>query len=145
MPVNNAISYNNLGNQLEWVDGSICNAQGYFFAPVQLPDGATITSITLHFESGVEDTVYPSIPPCDDPAMQIRLMRSNFANSNDEIAVLNQGNEPSGYIHRTTSSISYGLVDNDLYTYFIELSMWSNGSFLSFWGAEIEYTISAPY
>lgn len=108
-----------------------------FYAPLQLPDGATITSFTLDFwQNGISETI------------TAKLRRTSFAsaggNTIGEVVSSDQGGIGASV---TDTSITAPTIDNDNYAYLIEadFSDANQGVNLRLVGIEVTYTFTEPY
>lgn len=106
------------------------NLQG-FYAPVILPHGVTVTKVTLY---GYRDDAAAS--------MLLRLRRTDRQGSND-IMALAQANWTDGYNSIYDDTIASALIDNENYSYSLELQLNPNDSVndVRFTGAKIAFTL----
>ncbi len=118
-----------------YLDGG--GAERKFFAPLQLPDGATITSITLDFwQNGISETI------------TAKLRRTSFSGAGGytdaEVTSSDQGATGASV---TDTTIDNPTVSNDSYAYAIEadFSDDSKGVNLRLVGVEVTYTFTSPY
>ncbi|MBN1922279.1 MAG: hypothetical protein JW892_13610 [Anaerolineae bacterium] len=118
--------YINIGDRLTVYDSPCTVSQ--FEAPVNLPHGATVTSLTFHYYD--RDT---------DRDATVNLWRDS-----DELLATVTSTGDDGFGSNSTTTINYALVDNQNHTYFLEATLvtmqWVDLRFIV-----IEYTINAPY
>jgi hypothetical protein len=89
------------------------------YAPLQLPDGVTITNVTYYFYDNDADYFY------------FYLSRGNTTDLLDDIAYVNNqpGSDTPGWTQVSATSINsnYATVDNNNYSYWLEMKIpWSS-------------------
>jgi hypothetical protein len=85
---------------------------GWYFARLNLPDQATISSLTLYYDI---NSSYPGY---------VRLQRTTLGYGNfDTLATLVIPSGGPGYDHKTQTVISSPLVDNTQYAYWVSLDL----------------------
>ena len=118
--------YVNIGDRLTVYDSPCTVSQ--FEAPVNLPHGATVTSVTFHYYD--RDT---------DRDATVNLWRDS-----DQLLATVTSTGDDGFGSNSTTTINYALVDNQNHTYFLEATLvtmqWVDLRFVV-----IEYTVNAPY
>jgi hypothetical protein len=126
-PTYNTYQYENNGHYL--TAGSSQN----YVAPVQLPNGVTVTKVTFYF--------YDESSANDDYAV-VNLFRNNNNGSDYPMAYI--WSNDSGYSSTYDDSIDFPLIDNSQYSYF--LNLWLNSTNVSAYAVIIEYTnpVSLP-
>ena len=105
-------------------------------APVQLPDGATVTGFTMNFyDASVSDTITTRL-------RRVSVASAGFSNLSDEIVSTDA--QPGSV---SDTSIDNATVDNDGYAYLVEavFSDADQGVNLRLISAEVTYTFTAPY
>jgi len=125
-PYPNGYDYVNDGMQIYMNAGS-----GYFVAPLQLPHGATVTKITFYFYD--ED-------PILDNYVFIVLFRNIFYYSDQLVSIVSTD---VGLDSVSETTISYSIIDNSQYSYFITLYLGSNS--VIFYNAFIEFTYPVTF
>jgi hypothetical protein len=125
-------SYENHGRYLIHLDGD--SAYGYYFAPLLLPHGATITRFTLVFRDNSTSN------------LTANLYRDNSFGMNDAMAQLDSSGSYSSpwYGSKITTNIQYAVIDNSSYAYFVSLQIpestpGSSGPLVWFTGISIEF------
>ncbi len=138
-PYDNSYAYTNDGHTL--TPGNSSSAS--YLAPVQLPQGATVTDFTFYWTDCSNDNGYA------------RLYRIDLAGS--EISMVSPvstsgGSSGGGGGSCSTSSsnsttISSAGIDNERYAYYVWLNLPTdtNGATVKAHGIVIEYTIDRPY
>lgn len=109
------------------------SAGGTFYAPVQLPHGATVTGMTFYWWDSSSEAV----------TCTLRLDAMGQAGYFDTpmAQVVSTGSSGSGF--GSTGSISYATIDNAHYIYYLKWEI--PGSSLGGRGVVIDYTITEPY
>jgi len=126
-PVHSTYNYSNWGNSLIPSDSS----SPWYYAAVQLPHGATVTSLTFSWN----DTSTTNDATCT-------LYRTNMAGGGDLMAsVSSSGSTGAG--GGTDPTINNANVDNTMYAYYLEWHL-PDANTAGF-GVVIEYTITEPY
>ena len=127
VPRNNAGSYNNYGYQLS-PGGS--PAATFFYAPVNLPHGATVTKFTFHWSdsSGADGSA--------------SLIQNPAASSPVEMARADTSGN-AGASSSTDAVITNAAIDNTQNSYYIGLYL--PDSNVIAYAIYIEYTIDRPY
>ena len=126
-PAEDGYDYQNLGALILNNDGASDN----YYAPVLLPQGATVTKMTLYFYDG------SSLDGCTI------LFRSPLDGSADYMAeVYTHGTSGAG--SRFDNTIDYSVVDNSQHIYYLYLNLPASDTFA--YGVIIEYTypVSLP-
>lgn len=120
-PARSGLSYTNTGASLTAL---YVNSQ--FYAPVQLPNGATITRLT-----------WAGLNPYDGAWGQVKLYRCNLAGTINEMASVDSSLSGAP---QHDDTISYATVDNSQYQYYLRMEL--SGA----WGysAIIRYTWTKP-
>ncbi len=84
-------------------------ANGWYLAPVQLPDGAVVTKMTFYFKDSW--IFYDGIA---------RLQRTHLGQGNfQEMASVDTSGAASGYTSKSTTAISGATIDNNSYAYWV--------------------------
>jgi hypothetical protein len=96
-----------------------------FYAPVRLPDGATIKKVSIWFT----DTN-------SEKDMSFRLMRVNPTTGTEEQLTLLTSSGGGSYV--SADNIN-SVVNNFLYAYYFEVNFYANGSATTFRAAQIDY------
>jgi hypothetical protein len=107
-----------------------------FVAPLNLPHGATVTKLTLHYYNSSVGEV----------AHDLWLYEANFALATCEMAYIEGDAYNPGYPctrHDTSITPGCSVVDNSQYYYYLYLH--HAGPLSSIQGAVIEYTYTEPY
>ena len=115
--------YRNYGYRIHTID-----EDWGFYAPVQLPHGATITKMTFYWWTQLGSSG------------KLSLYRNQLNNYYDLMGFAVTG---SGIGSSTDSSISYATIDNSQYAYYFEFE--PDDTFCNCYGATIEYTFTEPY
>ncbi len=105
-------------------------------APVQLPNGSTVTSMRVYWsdnDNTITGTIY--------------LYRSNFTAIPLEMASVTTSDTGGSVTSAPDSSINYDQIDNSQYTYYVSARLPSKNStnYVGLYGVVIEYTIDRPY
>lgn len=118
------------------------------FAPVHLPDGAVVNSITLKFLYGcIHESPYMGVVlggmPIADPHPLNEIQLTSFLEPRDPLNCENPTILYAGDASGPPPSINplYNTIDNSAYTYFLELTNASTYHGYYFINATIEYTI----
>jgi len=126
-----------------------------YYALVQLPQGATITKLTIHWYAGrtlpapIDGPCPPPLPtPADGLCVdgRIGLLRTDFTGLSSEqfLAEVHEVETPLGETGSNwTTTIDYATVDNASYAYYVWAGIHANGFWLT--GVQIEYQFSEPY
>jgi hypothetical protein len=127
----------------------------HYYALVQLPHGATITKLTIHYYA-YRELPAPIDGPCPPPlptpndglcaSGRIGLLRTDFTGLSGEqfmaeVREAQTAQDETG--SNWTTGISYATVDNTSYAYYIWAGIAADGFWLT--GVQIEYQISEPY
>jgi hypothetical protein len=130
-PYNNTLSYSNSGSEVS--AGSTIPTT--FYAPVHLPHGATVTKVTFYWYDSIDGTE----AECD--------LKISFLNGSDDWMATMQSSDAGGAGYTETESISYAIIDNSQYAYYlylylpyVDIDYYTKG-----FGVIIEYTFSEPY
>jgi len=108
-----------------------------FYAGIQLPNGATVTGLTLNFYDN-----------CADDTVSAQLRRGIVSTATDDaMTSLVYSDDQSGPGSNSTTDVNYATVDNDNYSYYIyaEFSDDDLGSDLRLVSVEVAYTFTEPY
>jgi len=110
-PHSKSVEYDNRGNSLSTLSGG-----GYFYAPVQLPHGATVTNMIFVFFDD-EETEHA----------QVKMYCFNLTSGSlmGEITSLNEGASSEN-----TTVFTDPVIDNSEYSYYIELFLSSEDVYL---------------
>jgi len=103
----------------------------YFFAPVNFPNGAVVTGLTLY---GYRNDA--------DATMTLSLVRNDRQGSVGSMAAVT-ADWTSGYSNKNDASIDDSTVDNDTYDYSLRLNLAPNDGADDVWlsGAKITFTL----
>ena len=127
---NNISQYVNSGWRVDCSTNS--PPAGYFTAPAQLPHNCTVTKLTFYWSD---------LSTANNGALI--LQRSNMDGSiYDMASTSTSGN--SGYGSSSDATISYAIIDNSQYTYFLTLNVAADIDIKGLAGI-IEYVITRPY
>lgn len=116
------------GNGSIYATGGL--AYAYFFAPVHLPDGASVTLLRLN--------------ATDDFASydaRARLYRRDLSNSVTMMAETTTSGSSLSWQNPTDNSITVPTIDNFNYQYFVRVRVWAD---MHIGGATVTYTVAAP-
>ncbi|MFN2185308.1 MAG: hypothetical protein ACK2UU_15060 [Anaerolineae bacterium] len=122
-------SYENHGRYLKYFEGSSPSDTGYFVAPVLLPQGATLSRLTFHYKDGGAGQADLLLVRHTHDTQGSLLMAELL--SSDIWA-------PSFGSASTTNFNPTALIDNSLYSYYLNLSL-PPGGLVWGCGVEIEY------
>lgn len=131
-----ANSYENHGRILIHLGGG--SPDGYYFAPVLLPQGATVTRFTLAFRDNATGDLTATLWRDDSSGMGSTMAQLDSS-----------GSYPSPwYGSKVDTSISYATIDNAAYAYYLGLQLpesipGASGPLVWFTGAVIEYELPA--
>jgi hypothetical protein len=105
-PFEDGYGYNNMGALLAHYSGPAVT--GWYLAPVQLPQGATVTKLTSYFydDSTTDDIL-------------ARLQRSDMAGNFYEMANADSSGYSAGYGNRSDTTITNPVIDNSQNTYWV--------------------------
>jgi hypothetical protein len=147
-PKGHVFNFVNFGCTLSWDGPENCLEREFFFAPVQLPHGATITRLGFRMFSAYDLLAWAPPPGsgCVAP-MEVTLYRVEVGGPSNEgqVAVVYNGVVPKQTIQAFwTSTVALPLVQNDVYAYYVSVAMQSYWNGVEFRGAFIEYEISGP-
>ncbi|MBU1878039.1 MAG: hypothetical protein KJ734_03725, partial [Chloroflexi bacterium] len=132
-PYEDGYGYNNMGALLTHYTGPGGSAtRGWYLAPVQLPQGATVTKLTTYFYDG---------SATDD--ILARLQRSDMAGHYYEMAYADSSGYSAGYGNRSDTTISNAVINNAQNTYWVVWDLPAGGT-ASGIGVLIEYNNPAP-
>lgn len=88
------------------------------FAPVHLPDGATVTNVRLYFQDNVPDG-----------EVTVTLYRNLFYGTSNTMATLTSGmTQTPGINDVATSAINFATIDNGAYGYALQVGLLGNGN-----------------
>ncbi len=124
-PAYDGYNFHNAGLRLDNVDG----ASDFYFAPVQLPHGATVTRLSFYYD---DDSA------SGDGVAELRVndMDGTFRQMAYVVTVTGQS---SGY----DDTINYATVDNSQYAYYLQCNL--DDSDVYAYGVIIEYTYTEPH
>jgi hypothetical protein len=127
-PLDDNYMYTNSGNTLDPTDMS----SQYYYAPVQLPHGATVTKIEFYWSdlSG-------------DYNGHCYLYRNDMQAGGDTLGTVDTSGS-SGVGSSETTTITNPTVDNSQYAYYLGWDL-DGGGDVEGYGVVIEYTITEPY
>ena len=138
------IVWEHTSNYIRNNDGSIYMANVSdmmkFFAPVQLPDDATITKVEFAYRDNSSDQDFSDI--------DFYLRRAEFGQTGSvevaSVTNLSTSGQSSTVVIATDSAISFGTIDNQNYHYYLQadLDVTLARTQLTFHGARITYTVS---
>lgn len=135
-PTEPGSSYENHARYLIHLDGD--ESQGYYVAPVLLPQGATVTRFTLAFRDNATSDLIATLYRDDSSGMGSQMVQLDSS-----------GSYPMPwYGSKVDISISLAVIDNASYAYYLNLQMpesvpGSVGPLVWFCGATIEYVLPA--
>jgi hypothetical protein len=130
-------------------------ARRHYYALVQLPNGATITKLTIHWfadrplPTPIDGPCPSSLPTPGDGLCvygRIGLLRTDFTGLSGEqfLAEVREVETPRDETGSNwTTDISYATADNASYAYYVWAGIWGNGFWLT--GVQIEYQFSETY
>ncbi|HEY76716.1 MAG TPA: hypothetical protein G4O00_11145, partial [Thermoflexia bacterium] len=126
-PREDGYNFVNTENYLVNSDGN----SDYYFAPVYLPHGATVTRMTFYWNDQSSSNGSTILFRKDLSSGSAAWMASVFSSGN------------SGYGSSSTTSISNPIIDNSLYTYILQWNLPDS----TIWGYAviIEYTYTGPH
>jgi hypothetical protein len=130
-PEDDYFQYNNDG----WVLSPSDQSSYLYYAPVQLPHGATITAMTF----GWVDLSAAQDATC---ALKVDRLGAGAPVVVEIAAVSSTGSSGDGTSSTSTIDPTYGTIDNSQYIYYIE---WNLPDMIKGSGVIIEYTFSEPY
>jgi len=125
-PAEDQFDYGTTGERFYVNDGN----DNFYYAPVQLPHGAVVESVTYHFY----DVTILANSYCD-------LYRSDFISAQEMAHCYSSVD--TGYGSNTDTSINYATIDNQNYCYYLRLDL--HHTITSAMGVVIEYTVTQPY
>ncbi|MEX2596233.1 MAG: hypothetical protein WEC59_04820, partial [Salibacteraceae bacterium] len=117
-----------------WVAGGTNGSSATLYAPIQLPDGATVTEVTFYIYDN--DGTY---------GVEGSLRRHTLGGT--IVSVLGStptsGNTATpGTTSLTESTILNAVIDNSSYSYFLRFSTYQNNNDLRIYGARVTYEVS---
>lgn len=124
-PSEHTYQYANYGTYLHAQDDS----STYFYALVQLPQGATVTKLTFYWRDWSSSDG------------NLTLRRSNFAGSDAKMAEATTAGALGVWDSSEDLSISYAVVDNTQYAYYLRFE--TPDTQVHLYGAVIEYSYSS--
>jgi hypothetical protein len=133
-PTNNTYSFENWGGSL-YAKYSDLDYE-YYYASVQLPHGALITGVKFYFMDLDPDfSIY-----CD-------LFQSSMNSSNNNLmaSLDSESVDVPGDSSISTTNISYPVVDNWQYSYYLKWRFYGHANNFRGYGVVISYTIIEPY
>lgn len=136
MPYEDGYDYENHGRYLKYLhDPNGMLALGSFYAPVELPHGATVTRVTYYYY----DTYVGG------SGGGINLQRTQFEGDYENMAGIGIGNLGQGYSSYPDDTIDYATIDNSHYSYWVvlgNLPVSQSGADQQIWGCGvvIEYS-----
>ncbi|MBL4590737.1 MAG: hypothetical protein JKY96_02130 [Phycisphaerales bacterium] len=107
------------------------SGQGWLMAPVNLPDGAVVTSVRISFlDNSTGD-------------MAVALQARNFTGTLSELALIQSSGASVAVQTMTTTNIAEPVIDNSLRGYHLRVfsSFWPGNLLLRIFGVQIEYTV----
>jgi hypothetical protein len=130
VPSVSTYSYENHGRYLKHLAGTPVDETGYYVAPVQLPQGATITRLTFYFKDSTAGQAEASL-----------IQHKHYTNSSTALAnLVSSDTWAPGLGSASTSSFTQTpLIDNTLYSYHVSISLPPGGTIWAC-GIEIDYT-----
>ncbi len=125
--------YNFTNDGISLTIGSATPNQQTWLAPVQLPQGATVTKFTFYWSN-----------PSNSVQGSATLYRTDLMGGEVEMATASTttSGDPTSSADDT---ISYAAVDNTQYGYYIKLLLRQEDGAVALYGITIEYTVSQPY
>ncbi|MBA4373857.1 MAG: hypothetical protein C0402_13485 [Thermodesulfovibrio sp.] len=114
------------------INGSLYGTTNYFSAPVHLPDGATVTSMKVHFWDNAAGAVW------------VFLDRLSMTETFDNMAVLISNNTGASFVSQSTNSVNYPIIDNSAFAYQLNLSRMDGSSNQRLGGVVLSYTVTEP-
>ncbi len=127
-PVDETYRYANWGNTLQPKN----LASRYYYAPLQLPHGTTVTRITFYWSD-----------VSGDFNGRCYLYRNNMLAGGDTLGTVDTSGQ-SGAGSSTTTTIAYATVDNSQYAYYLGWDLRGGGDVTGY-GVIVEYTFYEPY
>jgi len=106
-------------------EGYQLTGEGFFIAPVYLPNGATVVNLTYYWRNEVSASA------------RAHLSRNYMNGATDELANVWIDGSVQGYGVSWINTIDFAEIDNSRYSYFLELGI---GSGMDVYGFKIEYT-----
>lgn len=128
-PLQDGYDFTNNENRLMNVDGT----SDYYFAPVYLPHGATVTRMTFYW--------YDNQTDYNGTATLFRKDLNNLSSSAVSMASVSSGS--GGFGSSSTTAITNPTIDNSRYAYVLQWELETS----SIWGyaVVIEYTYTGPH
>ena len=126
-PRESGYNYSNYGSELVNND----NNSDYYYAPVYLPDGATVTRMIFYWE----DT------SSSDGSASLRRALLTTGGYNTMASVNTSGSGGDG--SSETTDIDYATVDNTSYMYYVAWTLWDSN--IKGHAVVIEYTYTGPH
>jgi hypothetical protein len=127
-PVHELYQYENWGNTLAPAN----LASRYYYAPVQLPHGATVTKIKFYWSDLSSD--YNG---------HCYLYRNDMAAGGVTLGTVDTSGQ-AGNGSSETTTITYAVVDNSQFAYYVGWDL-NGGGDVEGYGVVIEYTFTEPY
>jgi hypothetical protein len=127
-PQEDGYDFTNFGGALRNNDGD----SDRYYAPVQLPHGATVTEMTWYW--------YDTSATTDGAAYLRRgSLTGGFQNAMAQVDTSGHDGDNSG----SDTIISYATIDNSQYTYYVAWFLWDSG--IRGYTVVIEYTYTGPH
>ncbi|RME81751.1 MAG: hypothetical protein D6775_12810 [Caldilineae bacterium] len=128
------VPYDNEGYYLK----NESNTTEWFVAPVQLPHGAVVKQLDVAWHDGSDETA------------TLVLRRVNLLDSSRTVdtmgSVVSVGDHDTVRDDvRTDDTIDFATIDNELYTYYLEVRLPPNAEDIKLHGVTILYEITGPY
>jgi len=127
-PQEDHYDFTNFGGALRNNDGD----SDRYYAPVQLPHGATVTGMTWYWY----DT---SVTTNGAAYLRRGSLTGGLQNAMAQVNTSGSGGDSSG----SDTIISYATIDNSQYTYYVAWFLWDSG--VSGYTVVIEYTYTGPH
>ncbi len=107
------------------------SGQGWLMAPVNLPDGAVVTSVRISFLDNATGD------------MAVALQARSFTGTLTEMALIQTTGASVAVGNATTTTITDGMIDNTMNGYHLRAfsSFWPGNLLLRIFGVQIEYTV----
>ncbi|PCI94372.1 MAG: hypothetical protein COB15_14355 [Flavobacteriales bacterium] len=128
---NSGLHMSELGNYYRYIQNGTVGTQGYMYAPVNLPDGATITN--------VEANIYDTDAPYD---ATIRLIYFNPSGPSASVVTGGSLTSSGSSGYQTLTSVALHTVNNSTYAYHIEFLTRQAAGTLGVVNFKITYTVT---
>jgi len=129
------IPYNTAANSFSKGGFALFSSTGQFLAPVHLPDGATVTKLTVHYLNNSSSSFMSVV------LYLVDMMGGAIENTLATVTATNTG---TNFGTTSSSSISYATIDNSQYAYNLFVMGLDASTNFKLGGVVIEYTVDEP-